>query len=82
MKEGDEVVCILIDPLKGNDVAPNLELGARYTIREIIYDKENNPHFDVALKSNVMWVRSFETKENLPRGDIVHWCHPSRFKPA
>lgn len=38
-----------------------------------------NPHFDVGLKSEVNFVRSYETKDKLPHGDKFHWCHPSRF---
>jgi hypothetical protein len=64
----------------GNEVAPSLKEGQEYTIQNIIFDSKGNPHFDVGLPSYVNYVRSWETKEELPNGDEIHWCHPSRFK--
>jgi hypothetical protein len=80
MNIGDVVVCINNKCLRGNDVAPSLKEGQEYTIKDIIFDSKNNPHFDVGLPSNVNYVRSWDTEEKLPKGDEIHWCHPSRFK--
>lgn len=72
--------CINVEPLAGNDVAPPLELGVEYTLKSIVYDAEGNPHYDVGLKSEFNYIRSWETDEELDRGDKIHWCHPSRFE--
>jgi len=82
MKPGDKVIAINNKPLPGNDVAPPLVVDREYAIKEVILDSAGNPHLDVGLKSRLSYVSSYETKEPLDRGDTIHWCHPSRFKPA
>lgn len=82
MNVGDKIIAVNVEPLKGNDEAPKLELGKEYEIIEIAEDSRGNPHFDVGLLSGLKFVRSWETKEELPRGDSIHWCHPSRFEKA
>lgn len=77
---GDKVTCINTLKLEGNDVAPHLELRKIYCVMGICYDAKGNQHIDVGLKSELNFVRSWETKEKLPNGDSIHWCHPSRFK--
>ena len=67
-------------PLEDNDYAPDLEIGKEYPVLDICLDSQGNQHLDVGLKSNLNFVRSLETKENLPNGHKIHWCHPSRFK--
>lgn len=79
-KKNQKIKCVHVLPLKGNDVAPPLHLNKVYTIFEIVLDKENNQHLDVGIESNFNFVRSFETKEYLPDGNKIHWCHPSRFE--
>lgn len=76
---GQEVYVVNIEPLEGNDVAPKLTMGNKETIKQIILDAEGNQHLDVGLPSEYAYIRSFETKEELPNGDKIHWCHPSRF---
>ncbi len=76
---GQKVVAILVDPLQGNKVAPPLKKGVQYVIKNITKDSAGNPHLDVGLKSDYSYVTSWETKEELPDGDKIHWCHPSRF---
>lgn len=66
-------------PLEGNKVAPLLIVGETYVIEDIIEDKEDNQHLDVGILSEYEYIRSWETKEDLPNGDKIHWCHPSRF---
>lgn len=63
-----------------NDHKPQLVEGKEYEVKEIIHDKEGNPHYDVGLESFLNYVRSIETGEELPRGNKIHWCHPSRFE--
>lgn len=77
--EGDIVVAVKISPLEGNDIAPPVEIGKSYTILKIVLDKKSNQHLDVGLPSKYNFIRSYETGENLPDGDKIHWCHPSRF---
>lgn len=79
-EQGGIVRCINTKPLLGNSVAPPLELGKTYVVLQVITDKNSNPHLDVGLKSKYNFITSYETKEELPKGDIIHWCHPSRFE--
>lgn len=74
-----DVYVVKTEPLEGNDVAPDLVMGEKKTIYKIILDREGNQHLDVGLQSHYGYIRSFETKEELPEGNIIHWCHPSRF---
>lgn len=67
-------------PLPGNTIAPPLEAGQEYTIHGICVDKKGNQHLDVGLVSKYNFIRSHETGEELPDGDSIHWCHPSRFE--
>lgn len=76
---GDEVLCVLVGPLKGNEVAPDLKAGQEYEVKTVTIDGKGNQHLDVGLKSNLSFVSSYETGEYLPHGDKIHWCHPSRF---
>lgn len=78
MKTGDKIKCVNNSPLEGNNIAPPL-IGKEYTVKEVILDSKGNSHLDVGLKSRYNFITSFETKEELPRGNYVHWCHPSRF---
>jgi len=77
---GDKVKAINNKPLKGNDKAPELVLDQEYPVIGIILDKEGNQHLNVGLVSDLNYIRSWETKEELPEGDTIHWCHPSRFE--
>jgi hypothetical protein len=77
---GGIVKCINTKPLPGNEVAPPLEMDKVYVVKDVVRDKNGNPHLDVGLKSNYNYVSSYETKEELPYGDKIHWCHPSRFE--
>jgi hypothetical protein len=77
---GEKLVCVKIEPLNDNKIAPPLTLGETYKVDTICLDKEGNQHLNVGLKSKVEFIRSIETGEALPDGDKIHWCHPSRFK--
>ena len=74
------VKCINAEPLKGNVYGPPIELDAIYPLLEVLTDHEGNEHFNVGLVSSLNYIRSYETKEKLPNGDKIHWCHPSRFE--
>lgn len=77
---GDTVRAINNKPLHGNDKAPDLAIGKEYPVKAIVLDKDGNQHLDVGLESEYNYIRSWETKEELPDGDTIHWCHPSRFE--
>lgn len=66
--------------LPGNDGRPALEFHKHYIVKDICLDKKGNQHLDVGLVSCFNFVSSYETKEHLPNGDKIHWCHPSRFR--
>lgn len=78
--------CINKSPLKQvlsgdvNDYAPNLKVDEIYELVQTCKDSQGNEHYDVGLKSTLNFVRSIETGEELPNGDKIHWCHPSRFE--
>lgn len=72
----------MIEPLKGNDNAPPLTIGEVLPCKKITLDSQGNQHIDVGIVSELNYVRSYETKEELPDGDKIHWCHPSRFELA
>lgn len=81
-KEGQNVTVVSNLPLPGNDKSPTLRIGNKLTIRKIVLDSKGNQHLDVGVSSTVAYVRSYETGEELPEGDKIHWCHPLRFLPA
>lgn len=78
-KIGDKAIAINNKPLQGNDKAPKLVIDKEYTVKGICLDSKGNQHLDVGLESSLSFIRSWETKEELPNGDEIHWCHPSRF---
>lgn len=77
---GNSVICKNNKPLDGNDVAPPLKEDEDYPVKRIFLDKKGNQHLDVGLVSEYNFIRSYETEEELPDGDKIHWCHPSRFE--
>jgi len=79
-KVGDAVVCINSKVLPKNEVGPALEEGKEYIVKGITDDVKGNQHLDVGLVSTLNYVTSYETREELPDGNKIHWCHPSRFK--
>lgn len=79
-KKNDTVRAVDTLPLGDNEVAPPLKMDENYTVKDICVDSAGNQHLDVGLKSRYNYVRSFETQEELPKGDSIHWCHPSRFE--
>lgn len=77
---GEKATCGNTKPLPGNTIAPPLEQGESYEVKDICVDAKGNQHLDVGLVSKYKFIRSHETGENLPDGDKIHWCHPSRFE--
>ena len=80
--EGQKVIAINNKPLAGRSVAPKLEIDKEYEILSIVLDSKGNQHLNVGLPSELNYVTSFETSEELPDGVKIHWCHPSRFRLA
>lgn len=76
----DEVEIINQDPLPGNNVNPPVKIGERYKIKNIVLDRLNNQHLDLGLKSKYFFITSWETMEQLPEGDEIHWVNPIRVK--
>ena len=79
---GEELKVTNIDPLPGRGIAPPLSLDERCVVESICLDKAGNQHLNVGLRSKYNFIRSHETGEELPSGDTIHWCHPSRFVKA
>ncbi|MBP6904571.1 MAG: hypothetical protein KBB91_00755 [Candidatus Pacebacteria bacterium] len=76
---GETVTCMYASRLPQNEIRPNLTSGKEYPLQKVIIDSKGNQHFDVGLKSHYAYIRSYETGEQLPDGDKIHWCHPFRF---
>ncbi len=76
----DEVEIINEEPLTGNTIAPPIKVGERYKVKNIVLDRLNNQHLDLGLVSKYTYITSWETREELPDGDTVHWVHPTRVK--
>jgi hypothetical protein len=76
----DTVTVCNIEPLEGNTIAPELTMGEERKVIDIAIDSKGNQHLNVGIPSQINYVRSYETGEELPNGDKIHWCHPSRFK--
>jgi len=74
----DEVRIINDAPLSGNTIAPPVIIGEKYKVKNIVLDKDLNQHLDLGLASMYNYITSWETEEQLPEGDTVHWVHPSR----
>jgi hypothetical protein len=78
-KIGQLLLCTNTQPLQYNDVAPPLTEGEKYIIKNVVQDRKGYLHYDVGLPSRYNFIRSQESGEYLPKGDQIHWCHPSRF---
>lgn len=77
---GNNLRVVNADPLPGNEVAPPIDKNDIYPCLNIIEDSQGNQHIDIGIASMYNYIRSHETKEELPNGDKIHWCHPSRFE--
>lgn len=78
-EKGDSLTCAYSLLLPGNEIKPKLEQQKEYRLKDIVLDKKGNLHFDVGLKSYHNYIRSYETGEELPNGNKIHWCHSLRF---
>lgn len=80
IKSGDTVECIFDGLLEGNKKGPKIKKGKSYEVKEVFRDQDGHDHLDVGLVSELEYVSCHETKREIPRGESIHWCHPSRFK--
>lgn len=78
--EGDKLTVINNKPLHGNEVAPPLIEGNEYVARQIHICQCGQDHVDVGLKSKYNWITCYKCKKELPKGETIHWCHPTRFE--
>jgi hypothetical protein len=76
---GDKLIVVNVAPLEGNDKAPPLKLGEMKEAKSVHICSCGSKHIDVGLVSELNFVRCHECKEELHKGDQIHWCHPSRF---
>ena len=76
----EELICINIEPLVGNNIAPPLVKGRKYPVKEVFTCKCGQNHFDVGLLSQHNFISCYSCGDHIPRGDTIHWCHPNRFK--
>ncbi|MEK7228083.1 MAG: hypothetical protein AAB681_01865 [Patescibacteria group bacterium] len=67
-------------PLPEREVAPPLTPTQEVAIKEITLDRLGHQHLDVGLLSRYSSIRSYETGEDLPNCEKIHWCHPGRFE--
>lgn len=79
LKVGDQVICLIAKPLASSGYGPDVKLGEKYEVKEIITTRNECDHIDVGIKSVVGSVSCLETGDLLPRGNMIAWCHPSRF---
>lgn len=79
-KIGEIVRPIFFEPLPGRRIAPKLIPNTEYPVKSIMYDSKENPHLNVGLISEVNFVTSYETGEELEESDKIHFCHPIRFE--
>ncbi len=77
---GDKVKCIIDKALSSSDYGPNVELNKEYEIKEIITTRNDCDHIDVGIRSELGSVSCLETGDLIPRGNVIAWCHPSRFE--
>lgn len=80
IKTGDKLKAINNKPLQGNDVAPALIIGCEYPANKIHTCVCGQDHIDVGLKSKYNWITCYKCRKELPDGDKIHWCHPTRFE--
>lgn len=77
--KGDTLFVVKTEPLEGNDVAPPLKLNEKHTAAEVYECSCGQQHIDVGLLSEYNYIRCYTCEKELPNGDAIHWCHPSRF---
>lgn len=79
LKKDDIAICIDNKPLQGNVVAPPLQEKEEYPVIDVYECFCGQKHIDVGLKSEYNYIRCYKCESNLPNGNKIHWCHPTRF---
>lgn len=74
------MIAINNSPLPNNEVAPPLIVGNEYKLVQEFVCICGQNHFDVGLKSRYSFISCYKCGKQLPNGDKIHWCHPTRFQ--
>jgi hypothetical protein len=77
---GDTLTVTMEKPLEGNVIAPPIKIGQTHVLQVIHTCSCGQHHYDIGLPSEYNYIRCYKCKKELPSGDSVHWCHPSRFE--
>jgi hypothetical protein len=80
IEKDNTIICVNVQLLPGNTIAPDLTMNKEYPAQEVYECKCGQKHIDVGLKSQHNWITCYNCREELPNGDTIHWCHPSRFE--
>jgi hypothetical protein len=80
IQQGAKLKALNNNPLQGNEVAPPLVVGKEYDAKEVYVCQCGQDHVDVGLASKYNWITCYKCKKELPRGEKIHWCHPTRFE--
>lgn len=67
-------------PLPGRNKAPKLVPETTCPVKGFVLDEKGYQHLDVGLVSELNFVTSYETDEELSGSDKIHFCHPGRFE--
>lgn len=78
-KVGDKVEATSNTPLPGNDYAPPLKTHEYYSVEDVYKCECGQEHLHVGVPSKLNYVSCYNCEQQIPRGDVKHWCHPSRF---
>jgi hypothetical protein len=77
VKIGDTVTVIKDQPLEGNSIGPNLEIGQEHEVNSIHECSCGQSHIDIRLPLEINYVTCYNCGAQLPKS--TQWCHPSRF---
>ena len=77
MEKEDIIVCNSTTPMPGNELAPSLELGAEYKIKDVYICGCGEKHLDIGLELKLNYVECYKCREQLPKD--THFAHISRF---
>ena len=80
IRTDDRLKVINDDFLPGNDVKPPIKIGEEYICLGTYSCECGESHINIGLKSDYNYITCYKCQEELPQGDVVHWCHNSRFE--
>lgn len=71
------LICNNTKPFPVNTIAPDLEIGKEYILKQDYTCECGEIHYNVGLPLEVNYVECYKCREQLPL--TTHWCHSSRF---